>query len=290
MCPAGIGVSCGVSVCVGCGLCAGLHCLRLVCVCVCLCFWSLSGPGVACNSFHARPRHFCLFTLEMLLLVATIGLLLGSASALRTPGFSRRKVASAAGAACFTPQCVLAYAKLNDLSMEDRDAIEKSSRTQQGRSLPSGVRIIDLLTVDPRRRIPAKGDRVYVHFKVWTNGFRTGTPVDSSFVDKRPYDYVVGQPDERFLPGFDEGLQGMGEGDWRRLVVPAALAYGQAGLPKGTRGAYLVKPDQDVYVDLLMFDFDKCDPILRPPGAKIGIVEFAHLGGQRSLICERGKP
>ena len=29
-----LGVSCGVSVCVGCGLCAGLHCPRLVCVCV----------------------------------------------------------------------------------------------------------------------------------------------------------------------------------------------------------------------------------------------------------------
>ena len=69
-----------------------------------------------------------------------------------------------------------------------------------------------------------------------------------------------------------------------------SCADGEDGLPKNQRGAYLVKPNQEVFVDLLMFEFDKCDPILRPPGSKTGIVEFAHLGKQSSLICERGKP
>ena len=49
------GVSCGVSVCLGCDLCTGLHCPRWVRACVCVCVWSLSGPGLG-NSFHMTWR------------------------------------------------------------------------------------------------------------------------------------------------------------------------------------------------------------------------------------------
>ena len=47
------------------------------------------------------------------------------------------------------------------------------------------------------------------------------------------YDWALGSGGDGRLPaGADEGAVGMREGGWRRLVVPAKLAYGEAGLPK----------------------------------------------------------
>ena len=131
---------------------------------------------------------------------------------------------------------------------------------------------------------------MYAHFKVWTGGFRNGVPVDSSFQQTRPYDWFLGQPDARIRPGFDEGVRGMREGDWRYLVVPAKLAYGEQGLPKNTRGAMLVQPNEDVYVDILLMDASKCDPVLRPNVPKQGRPEFAHDFKLKSLICKPGTP
>ncbi|KAL3932767.1 MAG: hypothetical protein SGPRY_000571, partial [Prymnesium sp.] len=42
--------------------------------------------------------------------------------------------------------------------------------------------------------------------------FQNGVPVDSSFLQTRPYSWFLGQPDTRIMPGFDEGAIGMREG------------------------------------------------------------------------------
>lgn len=179
---------------------------------------------------------------------------------------------------------------MRELTSEDKEALDLASRSAKGLVLPSGVRVIDVNKGSPDARLPASGERVYCHFKVWTKGFRSGVPVDSSFTNTRPYDWFLGQPDERMRPGFDEGARGMREGDWRRLVVPASLAYGEAGLQKNARGAMLVPPNKDVFVDLLMMEEAKCDPLLRPVVPKVGRVGFAHEGNQRSLLCRPGVP
>jgi len=69
-------------------------------------------------------------------------------------------------------------------------------------------------------RLAEKGDRVYAHFKLWPNNFRSGAPADSSFANTRPYEWFLGQPNERMRKGFDEGVQGMREDGWRRIVIP----------------------------------------------------------------------
>ena len=166
-----------------------------------------------------------------------------------------------------------------------------ASRMAEGTLLPSGIRVIDVNRGRDDARLPATGDRVYAHFKVWNSrGFRSGVPVDSSFANVKPYDWFLGSPDERMRPGFDEGVRGMREGDWRRLVVPARLAYGEAGLLKNARGAVLVKPNEDVYVDLLLMDSAMCDELLRPNVPKVGRPAFAHGTNQKSLLCKRGAP
>ena len=220
------------------------------------------------------------------LLAAT--LLLSTTSALRTPphhaALSRREAAAsvvAAVAASLLPT----RPALARMSAEEMDALELKSLSNPGVLLPSGVRVIDVL--EGTGPLPAKGDRVWTHFKVWSGGFRKGVPADSSFKDTRPYDWSLGTPDARMLVGADEGAQGMREGGWRRLVIPARLAYGEVGLPFGTRGAYLIKPNEDVYFELNMVDggSGKCMSVLAP-------ASVPEKGQRRlkSISCVRGAP
>ena len=89
---------------------------------------------------------------------------------------------------------------------EERDALDVWSRTailtDQAKVLPSGVRYVDLLDGDGP--VPAKGQRLYTHFKVWTGGFREGEPRDSSFRQARVYEWNLGTPTDRLVAGADE--------------------------------------------------------------------------------------
>ena len=64
---------------------------------------------------------------------------------------------------------------------------------------------------------------------MWANGFDAGQVADLSFLDGKPYDYALGAPTDLIPAGVAEGIAGMREGGWRRLVVPASLAYGADG-------------------------------------------------------------
>ena len=171
------------------------------------------------------------------------------------------------------------------MSSAELDALDLASRTAEGKLLPSGVRVIDL--VEGTGPLPGKGDRVYCHFKVWDKGFSKGTPADSSFLQTRPHMWFLGEPDDRIRAGVDEGTLGMREGGWRRLIVPARLAYGETGLPRNSRGAYWIQPNTDVYVDLRMMDggSGRCDELLRPPGVSAKGAE-----GLKSISCVRNAP
>jgi peptidylprolyl isomerase len=190
-----------------------------------------------------------------------------------TSPVSRRKVidgALTAAAATFT----LTPSPAAAASAEENDRLDQWSKgcvdPDAGCSytLPSGVRVIDVQEgTGPQ---PKKGQKVYAHFKVWTDGFRTGVPADSSFRQARVYEWILGQrestsnEDARARPAFsagalrrrtrgarllscatppsvhaatdrmpvgaDEVMLGMKEGGWRRAIIPAKLAYGEEGL------------------------------------------------------------
>ena len=204
----------------------------------------------------------------------------------REGGLSRRSclgVGALAALSCCSP--LPAHARM---SAEEMDARDLWSRTGEpkGVVLPSGVRVIDMYEGDGP--LPAKGDRVWCHFKVWPNGWRSGPPADSSFLNTRPYDWALGSGGDGRLPaGADEGAVGMREGGWRRLVIPAKLAYGEQGLKFGKTDTYLVAPNQDVYFELNMVDggSGKCVRTLQPEGvSEVGQRRL------RSISCELGKP
>jgi len=186
----------------------------------------------------------------------------------------------------------VSWGPFKDLSVDEMEALDEQSRAKDaGKLLPSGVRVIDL--VEGTGPMPAKDDRIWIHYKVWADGFRAGKVADYSFVESRPYDYILGQPTERIPLGVDEGVLGMREGGWRRLVVPGALAYtrgirkmnyGPQGRYYGAKAPIVLEPNADAYVDVIMFDggSGRCTKLLRPPG-----VSEKNARKLKSLTCSR---
>ena len=73
------------------------------------------------------------------------------------------------------------------------------------------------------------GTKVAVHYTGWlqnTDG-SIGKKFDSSRDANQPFSFVLGAGN--VIKGWDEGVQGMRVGGQRRLVIPAALGYGQRG-------------------------------------------------------------
>lgn len=92
------------------------------------------------------------------------------------------------------------------------------------RTMPSGLQIIDVKT-NPESLTAQAGDTVWVHYtgKLQSNG----KVFDSSLTRGQPIDFPLGGG--RVIKGWDEGIVGMKVGDKRQLVIPPALAYGEAG-------------------------------------------------------------
>ena len=166
------------------------------------------------------------------------------------------------------PSLPIAFTKLDG---ERAEQLELLSRQPDAPSalLPSGVRTIDLMSgVGPT---PSDGDRVYLHWKLWAGGFPTAAggsaqPIDSSYAEISPTMAILGSPAGRITKGLDLGVRGMQEGAWRRLVVPAALGYGDAGLASTeTKSRKGVAPGADLYYEVRMMDAGsgRCDQLLR---------------------------
>lgn len=71
-----------------------------------------------------------------------------------------------------------------------------------------------------------RGRQLVLEYTAW---LPDGTAVASSAESGRPLTRVLGGTE--MIRGWQEGLEGMREGGRRKIVVPAHLAYGTAGLP-----------------------------------------------------------
>ena len=75
------------------------------------------------------------------------------------------------------------------------------------------------------------GSQVTVHYTGWTYDLarpeNKGAEFDSSRKSGQPFSFVLGQ--KQVIAGWDQGVTGMKVGGQRRLVIPSALAYGDAG-------------------------------------------------------------
>ena len=71
-----------------------------------------------------------------------------------------------------------------------------------------------------------KGDILLVHYE---GKLQDGTIFDSSYERGTPFQFQLGAGD--VIPGWDQGIAGMREGEKKELVIPPELAYGEQGVP-----------------------------------------------------------
>lgn len=165
------------------------------------------------------------------------------------------------------------------LTSTDAEGLEVASRYAPGEVLsPSGVRVVDIM--QGKGPVPAEGTPIWLHFKVWTGGWDIGSPIDATYFNTRPIRYVRGSPSGRVLAGIDIGIAGMREGGWRRLVVPPAMGYGDAGWSPPTRSRRGIGPGEVLYVDVHLMDAGsgRCEDILSVSDR------------MKSISCTRGAP
>jgi len=84
------------------------------------------------------------------------------------------------------------------------------------------------------------GKKVAVHY---TGYLTNGKKFDSSVERGEPIELTVGVG--QVIKGWDEGLQNLRQGEKARLVIPSALAYGEAGA-----GGGLIPPNADLVFDV----------------------------------------
>jgi len=89
-------------------------------------------------------------------------------------------------------------------------------------ALPSGLRYQVLATGNGDEA--HAGDRIEVHY---TGLLEDGTRFDSSRDRGEPFPFRLGAG--QVIKGWDEGLEGMREGEQRRLTLPPGLGYGSDG-------------------------------------------------------------
>ncbi len=95
-----------------------------------------------------------------------------------------------------------------------------------------------------------KGGEVEVHY---TGYLTDGTVFDSSVPRKRPFTFELGAG--RVIKGWDEGVAGMKVGGKRKLIIPAALGYGE-------RRAGKIPPNSTLIFTIELLSFT---PPLPPP-------------------------
>jgi len=93
-------------------------------------------------------------------------------------------------------------------------------------TLPDGLQYIDIkVGCGPAAQ---SGSNVSAQYTGWLQ--KTGKKFDSSWDrNAQAFTLVLGQG--KVIKGWDEGLIGMKQGGERRLIIPAALAYGATGSP-----------------------------------------------------------
>lgn len=121
--------------------------------------------------------------------------------------------------------CVLAVlgcfgaALVGDAAQQNKESQNKDEKVI---TTKSGLQYVELTTGTGTEA--KSGDPVSVHYTGW---LKDGKKFDSSKDRNMPFDFKLGAG--MVIKGWDEGVQGMKEGGKRKLIIPAALAYGDRG-------------------------------------------------------------
>ncbi len=110
-------------------------------------------------------------------------------------------------------------------SYDDKSLEERSAEMIK---TASGIEYTLLQEASVDARTPQAGDVVTVHYTGWLNEHgMTGKQFDSSVDRGEPFRFKVGVG--YVIQGWDESVLSMREGEKRRVIIPAYLAYGPQG-------------------------------------------------------------
>jgi FKBP-type peptidyl-prolyl cis-trans isomerase len=98
--------------------------------------------------------------------------------------------------------------------------VDKNRKTRA----PAGLLYTDVAVGQGPEAVP--GRTVTVHYTGW---LPSGKKFDSSRDRGEPFAFTLGAG--QVITGWDEGVKGMKPGGRRKLVLPPAMAYGEAGAP-----------------------------------------------------------
>ena len=94
-----------------------------------------------------------------------------------------------------------------------------------------GLALIDFANPDDDK--PVDGGRVFVHYTGWT---ADGNKFDSSVDKGQPWPLTWPVSEMRVIAGWQQGFDGITKGTFRKLIIPADLAYGAGGVPRAGIG------------------------------------------------------
>ncbi len=90
------------------------------------------------------------------------------------------------------------------------------------------------------------GAKVKVHYR---GKFTDGKQFDSSYDSGGPFQFVLGN--KEVIPGWDEGVLLMSEGEEGVLIVPGNLGYGKKGVKDDEHpGAYVIPPNATLIFEM----------------------------------------
>jgi len=105
----------------------------------------------------------------------------------------------------------------------DKAIIEEiNSRWPDALTTDSGIRYV--IKKEGTGKTPPSGTKVTVHY---TGMFMDGRKFDSSVDRNQPFEFTVGA--RQVIPGWDETVLAMKEGEKRVIVLPPNMAYGSRG-------------------------------------------------------------
>ena len=93
----------------------------------------------------------------------------------------------------------------------------------------SGLQIEEIKRTDNCEPKAEIGSLLSVHY---TGYFVNGTKFDSSYDRNEPLTLILGNCPTTLIRGWVEGLQGMCDGEKRKLIIPPQLGYGEKGKGK----------------------------------------------------------
>lgn len=114
----------------------------------------------------------------------------------------------------FAPTKIVKYTRLEKVIMDNVTGIKYEVLKEPSQTAP----------------VTTKGQTVEVHYTGWLNkNGNRGDRFDSSYDREKPFQFTLGAG--QVIKGWDEAVSKMKIGERRIVYIPAALAYGQTGVP-----------------------------------------------------------